>query len=180
MLMVCTGLLQHAAMATGDTTGIEKTSAGLGFGMDFGGFGFNFHHYIHKNVGLFAGVGYALADVGFNGGIKGRFLTGERTFGVFPFIEAMYGYNAAIVVENASEFNKMYYGPTFGVGLDWKPKPVSKGCWTIALLIPMRSDDVDAYMNDLEANHGVVFKSDLPPVGFSFGYRWAIYSFPAH
>ncbi len=51
----------------------DMVSIGLGIGLDHGGFGGNVTYYPVKNIGLFGGVGYAIAGVGFNVGAKFRF-----------------------------------------------------------------------------------------------------------
>ena len=44
---------------------IDKVSIGIGAGLDFGGFGGNVINFPIKNVGIFGGVGYALAGAEF-------------------------------------------------------------------------------------------------------------------
>lgn len=142
---------------------------GLGMGLDFGGFGGNLLVYPNNNIGLFAGLGYALAGLGFNAGTKIRFSQpGTR---INPYVVAMYGYNAAIKVVGASNYNKMFYGPTVGFGLDFE-NPNSSGYWTAALMIPFRKAEVEQYMDELENNHGIQFQSRMFPIAFSVGYRF--------
>lgn len=86
----------------------------------------------------------------------------------------MYGYNAAIRVPGASQYDKIFYGPTLGGGIDLHSLRHKKGYWSFALLIPIRSADVNHYIDDLKTNHGVTFKNELLPVGFSIGYRFII------
>jgi hypothetical protein len=160
--------------STNETYMHDKLSFGLGAGLDFGGFGGNLLFYPQKNVGLFAGAGYAIAGFGYNFGAKIRFVKEDQQPKIAPYITAMYGYNAAIAVTNATDFNKLFYGPSFGAGVDFKSKPEAKGYWTMGLLIPLRSADVDDYMDDLEDNHGVEFKSGLLPIAISVGYRFVI------
>lgn len=157
-----------------DPSYLNGNSLGLGMGLDYGGFGVNALFYPSSNLGFFVGAGYAVIGISFNGGIKYRFISKEK-FRVFvPYVEAMYGYNAVIAVKNKNEYNKFFYGPTLGLGLDIKFKPQRKGYWTFALLIPIRSSDAKAYMDDLEKNHYVKFENELPPVLISFGYRMTI------
>jgi hypothetical protein len=152
----------------------DKTSLGIGFGMDYGGIGGNLLVYPQNNIGLFAGVGYAFAGVGYNLGVKLRLITEKHTSGVSAYLVGMYGYNAAISVTNADQFNKLFYGPTFGFGLDYKSFPSKRSYWTFSLLVPIRGSEVDDYITDLKNNHGVVFKNDLLPIAFSIGYRFIL------
>ncbi len=86
----------------------------------------------------------------------------------------MYGYNAAIAVSNATEYNKLFYGPTFGFGIDYRSSKESIGYWSFAILVPIRSSDVDNYIDDLKTNHGATFSSSLSPIGISLGYRFIL------
>lgn len=151
----------------------DKFSFGLGMGFDYGGFGANLVFYPSKNFGLFAGAGYAMYGMGANGGVKIRF-NAEEANRIKPYIIAMYGYNAVIIVKNSTNFNKMFYGPTLGFGLDFRQRPGKRGYWTIGLLIPIRDSEVDKYIDDLEENHGVKFENNLPPIGLTLGYRMVI------
>jgi hypothetical protein len=150
---------------------IDVTSLGLGFGLDFGGFGGNIIYYPHKSFGLFAGAGYNFAGIGFNAGGKLRLISKNSASLFAPHALAMYGYNAAIAVTNASDLNKVFYGFSLGIGFDFRFNPAKKNYWTTSLLIPIRKAEVDDYMEMLKSDYGVEFENELMPVAFSFGYR---------
>lgn len=152
----------------------DKTSIGLGAGLDYGGFGGSILVYPQRNIGFFAGAGYAIAGIGFNAGAKLRFATDKPTSRIAPYLLAMYGYNVGIAITNMKEYNKFFYGPTFGFGIDYKSRPTSHGYWSLALLLPIRNPDYKAYLDDLKTNHSVVFKNDFSPVGISIGYRFIL------
>jgi hypothetical protein len=151
----------------------DKISIGLGMGLDYGGFGGNILFYPAPKIGLFAGLGYPLAGVGYNVGVKFRLLT-KKPSKVNAYLMGMYGYNSSIYIQDGKEYNKLFYGPTFGLGIDTRYNPKKVGYWTFAILIPVRGSDVDAYIDDLKNNHNVEFKNDLFPLGFSVGYRFVI------
>lgn len=151
---------------------IDKTSFGIGGGLDYGGIGANLLVYTNKNFGLFGGMGYALTGIGFNAGAKFRFISKKNN--TDPYILAMYGYNAAIKIQNESQYNKLFYGPSFGFGLDIRSKLMNKSYLTMALLVPIRGSTVNEYIDDLKSNHGVEFKTKLTPIMFSIGYRFVI------
>lgn len=153
---------------------IDMASIGLGVGLDYGGFGANISVYPTKSFGFFAGAGYALAGVGFNGGVKIRFFPNKPTFKANPYLLAMYGYNAAIAVTNATQFNKFFNGPTLGFGFDLRSHPERKNYWSLALLVPIRKAEVNTYIDNLKDHHNVEFKNSLFPVGISFGYRFML------
>ncbi|MCU0377385.1 MAG: hypothetical protein MUC78_03920 [Bacteroidales bacterium] len=152
----------------------DKVNLGIGGGLDYGGFGADLMFYPHQSVGLFAGAGYAIAGFGFNAGVKYRFIPKKQPSGIAPYAMAMYGYNAAIAVADASQFNKLFYGPTFGAGLDFGLRPGKRGYWSVALLVPIRSSEAKEYVEDLEENEGVEFSIGLLPVAFSIGYRFIL------
>lgn len=178
--------IKHASSNTTDTTQTEvnlqtsissemdKASIGLGFGMNYGGIGGNFLVYPHRNIGIFGGLGYAIAGVGFNVGTKIRFTSNSPTVKVTPYALIMYGYNAAIEVKGAEELSKMFYGPTVGFGIDFNANRAKKGYWTVAILVPIRGSEVKNYIDDLKNNHGVKLENDLMPIAFSVGYRFVI------
>ena len=150
---------------TADET--NMISLGIGIGMDHGGFGLNLAVYPEKHIGIFLGAGYAVIGPGFNGGIKLRIFSNRST----PYASVMYGYNAVIAVQNASQYNKMFYGVTFGFGMDIRANPEKKSYFSLGLLVPIRGKEVQAYMDDLKKNHGVDFKGGLPAIGISLSYR---------
>jgi len=145
----------------------------LGFGLDYGGLGINATVYPQKNIGIFGSVGYALAGAGYNVGVKLRLLPDHGYSKVRPFLEGMYGYNAAVVVSNATQYNKLYYGPSMGFGVDIGSLDKGKANFCAAILIPFRSQDVNNYINELQNNYGISFGA-LSPVTFSLGFKIVI------
>jgi len=146
---------------------IDATSFGIGAGFDYGGFGGNLLIYPHRNIGIFGGFGYAIAGFGYNVGTKIRIIS-KKHFND-PFALVMYGYNAAIAVTNGSDYDKLFYGPTLGIGMDFHSTRRSS-FWTLALMVPIRSSSVNSYIDDLKKQHGITFKNDLLPIGISIGY----------
>ena len=150
----------------------DNITIGLGLGLDHGGIGTNFLVYPEKHFGLFVGGGYALVDFTYNVGMKYRFYSDNAK--TIPYIVGMYGYNAAIYVSNAKSYNRLFFGPTVGFGLDFRTIPTHGGYWSVALLIPIRSAEVQDYIDDLKNNHGVEFKNGLYPIAISAGYKFII------
>lgn len=149
----------------------DKFSLGFGAGLDFGGIGGNLLIYPIKNIGLFAGVGYALAGTGYNVGAKFRLLSKNPKTMAVPFVLAMYGYNAAVAVLNTSQYNQFFYGPSIGIGLDFRFSPKRSNYWSVVVLVPFRSSEVNVYMEELRDHNNIRFKNDLLPCLFSIGYR---------
>ncbi|MCP4311140.1 MAG: hypothetical protein GY790_07760 [Bacteroidetes bacterium] len=154
---------------------IDKISIGLGVGLDYGGIGGNLSFYPVQSLGIFGGAGYALAGVGVNGGLKYRYIPKKPDARVRPYALAMYGYNAAIAVLNAYQYNKLFYGPTLGAGVDIMRKSMRRGYWSLAVLVPFRGDEVNDYIEDLENSHGADFSNSLLPVTITLGYKYIIH-----
>ena len=166
---------------------IDKASFGIGLGYDLGGIGANLIIYPQKNIGLFAGAGDVtriLYNVGitFCVGVKIRLISEKAPNKITPFAIALYGYNT-VIYESVSysfklfspdkEYKKLFYGPTIGIGFDYRSKPINKSYWTLALLIPVRNNsEINRYINDLKTNTGIDAKNHFLPVSFSISYRF--------
>jgi len=148
-----------------------NTSAGIGLGLDYGGIGANILYYPIPKLGVFGGIGYAFAGFGYNVGAKFRIITKKEFPKIDPYLTAMYGYNAAVVVKDATEYNKLFYGPTVGAGIDFNPNSKKMGYWSLAILVPIRDSEVDQYFDYLKNNKGITFKNELLPIAISIGYR---------
>lgn len=148
---------------------IEKTSIGIGFGQDYGGYGANFSYYPIKNLGIFGGGGWAMVGLGYNVGMKFRFSTNLETAKSYIYLLGMYGYNATINISNQSSFNKIFYGPSAGIGINSKFASDSRISISIAIIYPFRLPEVDNYLYDLKKKHRVVLTTNLLPVTFSLG-----------
>jgi len=173
VLLLSFSIICHAQPDAKDTaTRCDVFSIGLGLGFDYGGIGVNALAYPQKNIGLFGGVGYAIAGVGYNFGVKLRWPVSKV---VAPYIMGMYGYNTAIHVSSNFGFNdqnKIFYGPTAGIGCDFGTHHANASYFTLALTVPFRSPDVDDYITQL-TSQGAQFKNKPSPVGISIGYRTA-------
>lgn len=152
----------------------EKINLGVGVGFEYGNIGANLLFYPQKNIGLFAGGGYNLLGFSYNAGLKGRFFINE-TSRVVPFLTAMYGNNSTVVIKDAHNLSKAFYAPTFGAGVDWYPgNGIRKHYISLALNVPVRGDEPEAYRTYLKQQKGVEFKNEFSPVGFSVGYRFRL------
>lgn len=83
----------------------------------------------------------------------------------------MYGVNTAVIITNATEYNKSFRGFTFGLGIDFNFKPRKNGYWSLALLIPQRSSEYDNYISYLSARYGFRYTNPPSDIGFSIGYK---------
>lgn len=148
-----------------------KQNIGMGLGLDYGGLlGFRYTYMTSPKFGLFGSLGYILVGPGFNFGANYKFTPEKK---VTATLGAMYGYNAAIKVVGASEFDQIYYGPSFSVGVEVKNRRNQRNFWNFELVVPIRSseyqDDMDALLNnpDIEI-------SEALPIAFSVGYHFGL------
>ena len=171
-LLLSCAITSHAQNRYSAPEEFDKFNLGLGFGFDYGGIGGNLTYYPQKNIGVFFGGGYAFAGFGYNTGIKLRLLPARPSSQFTPFFMAMYGYNAAVHVSNASQYDKMYYGPTFGIGFDLGSHEQGKGQFSLAFFVPIRSSDPNDYIAYPKQNYNITFKNQILPIGFSVGYKF--------
>ncbi|MBP6411114.1 MAG: hypothetical protein KA313_08455 [Pseudarcicella sp.] len=148
----------------------DTQSLGLGMGLDYGGIGINLLSYFTKNLGAFAGAGYNLADLGYNFGLKIR-SNPENNAGSL-YTSFMYGYNLVYVIEGAEQLNKVFYGPSLGIGWDSKYYPGSPGYFTLGIILPFRSKESEEYYNILTSNPNIMGLSKPIPIAINFGYRF--------
>ena len=146
-------------------------NVGLGIGFDYGGLGAQVQCRPAPPLVMFAGGGYALAGFGYNVGAQGRILPDARWC---PFVSAMYGYNAVIVVKGASQYNQIYYGPSFGLGVELHGRNNAKKFWRFEVLLPLRDaafqEDVDA----LKKNPLIKIEAEPPPIGIGVAYHFGL------
>ncbi|MBS1749806.1 MAG: hypothetical protein JST63_07875 [Bacteroidetes bacterium] len=143
---------------------------GPGFGFDHGGIGAKAEFQPVKYIGVFAGAGYNLANVGANAGMICNLLPNRR---VTPVITAMYGYNAVMKVKylNGTDY-AVYNGLTVGAGVDFKLGRTEKSKINVSLLFPFRNAAFFKDYNNIRQN-GVI-EQEIYPVAFSFGWNYNI------
>jgi hypothetical protein len=144
-------------------------SFGVGLGMDYGGVGMRYTYSANRTIGIFGAAGYNLVDLGLNAGLIARFNPGQKTcvYGI-----GMYGYNGVIKVEGASEYNKTYYGPTFGLGIEFHARNKTQNFFNVELLVPLRPSSFQDDIDDLKNDNIAEFKNEPMPIAISLGYHF--------
>jgi hypothetical protein len=140
---------------------------GFGLGLDYGGIGVRYTQPVLRNLSLFASGGYAFAGVTGGLGAQGVFPVSQRTDIV---LVGMYGYNAAIVIEGATRFNKLYYGASGGFGFNFYNKRLN--VWALEFLIPSWSQQFKDDIDDLKNNPLIDFPTEPIPFNISIGYHF--------
>jgi hypothetical protein len=144
----------------------SKVNIGFGLGLGYGGIGARLSVLPLQPLGLFIAGGYNLDGFGYNVGVDVRLLPGKK---VIPTLLGMYGYNSVIVAQGAPQYNKTYYGPSFGAGMEIHSRN-GQNFFTIELMAPARAQE---FKDDLESLKNVPgMEVTRPwPVTFSFGYH---------
>lgn len=152
---------------------MDKISAGIGFGLDYGGIGGNITCYPHRNIGLFGGVGYNFALMGWSLGTKIRLVGAEHRSNASAYLLAMYGTNASSNLQQGPlKGLRTFRGVTVGVGVDLKYKITSRNYWSLSINVPFRSNE---YSNFLKTMDRYNYKyTAASPVAFSLGYRFCM------
>ncbi len=144
-------------------------SFGLGFGQDYGGIGGRLTILTDQHIGLFASVGYIFAGAGYNFGTNIRFQPEKRNV---PTFSIMYGYNAAIQISGAPQFDKIYNGVSIGGGFISKGLNNPKNYWHFELILPFRPSEFDTDFNALSSNSSIRGLQKPWPITISIGYHF--------
>ena len=157
------------------TTSVEQYDSqinlGGGIGIDYGGLGVKLNCLPEKYLVLFVGVGYNLVNAGYNAGISYRFMPSKKTC---LYYTLMYGYNAVFKVENYSAFDRVFYGPSTGLGIEIHSKNNRPNFINIELLVPIRLQEYHNYLHDLKNSPFIKIKSEPWPVSLSLGMHFKL------
>lgn len=153
-----------------ETEDFYRSNIGIGAGLDYGGLGLRYTYMATPKFGFFGSAGYVLVGLGYNFGLNYKFSPQNR---VTPYVTGMYGYNAVIQVKGASQFDAIYYGPSFGFGVEVRRRNNPKNFWNFALIVPIRSseykDDVDYLMDNPD-----IEMTEALPIAFSIGFHFGV------
>ena len=69
-------------------------------------------------------------------------------------------------------YNKIYYGPSVGVGCISKSRKDNKNYWHFELLVPFRSSQFTSDLAALKNNPAIQGVTDPLPVAISIGYHF--------
>ncbi len=139
---------------------------GIGLGIPYGGIGARMNYNLMAHTTLFGGVGYNLADVGYNLGM--RFVIPSNRQTEF-YLVGMYGTNASIRIEGDSDANQSYYGPSLGVGVQINSLGREGNYWDLGLVLPFRSSSYDRDLDNLKNYYYDIIEPW--PVLISVGYN---------
>jgi hypothetical protein len=152
-----------------DPDPLTLPNIGIGLGVDYGGIGLRFSVPLEKHISVFLAGGYALSGLGYNLGSRIKFSPQKR---VTMTTSIMYGYNAAIKVINASQYDKVYTGLSLGLGFETKSWSKPLNAFHAGFILPFRSDEFDTDFNFLKKNG--ISLSDPWPILITIGYHFSI------
>jgi hypothetical protein len=162
------GHSQEKKEAEGKT--YPRFNTGFGLGIDYGGIGGRLTAVPVKQAFFFGDLGYNIDGAGYNVGAGFRFSPEKKGC---PYFLAMYGYNAVVIVfinsQYQKQYNKTFYGPSAGFGLEQRARKNAKNYFNMELLYLFRSQKFKDYKTKLENDLGATFLS--LPVSFSIGYH---------
>lgn len=169
VLVIVTLLGVEKAFSQKDHLSSQKssTSLGIGLGLPYGGIGLNIGTYFTDNFSVFGGIGYQFAGVGYNFGVLKDFPSQSQTQ---FYLTGMYGTNAGIVVDGASEFDKLYTGATIGLGVKLNSRKTEGNFWNIGLLVPIRSSEFKRDEDAIRNNPNIELGNTLP-IAIVVGYH---------
>lgn len=149
-----------------------ENSLGIGVGLPYGGLvGIRLATNIADELNLFGGVGYQISGVGFNAGLRKEFASSSM---MQFYLLGMFGTNAAIKVVGLPEYDKVYTGASFGMGIKINSRKTEGNYWDLGLLTPLRSsqfkEDEDKMKNDTRISSYTSAWPVLICVGYNFNF----------
>lgn len=165
-------LCSHA-QDTQHTAGYEPVGSvlvvGLGLGQPYGGIGVQLAARLWQPLELFAGGGYALAGTGINAGLRLRVAPNSP---VCPFLTGMYGYNGAVYVKGTDRYNMLYYGPSFGGGVEIHGNRRPERHLSVQVIFPLRPQAFEDAVSALKRNPNVQVFAEPWDVSIAIGYHF--------
>ncbi len=154
---------RHLSSANGETT------FGIGLGLPYGALGVRFGTNVTDGLNLFGGIGYHFAGLGYNVGVLKDFPSSARTQ---FYLTGMYGTNAAVKIEGTNAYDKVYTGPTVGLGIKINSLRTEGNYWDIGLLVPFWSEAFKSNLDKLDNDPNIVNFMKPPPVLLVVGYNF--------
>ena len=146
-----------------------ESNFGLGVGLPYGGIGIHLGTNIANGLNLFGGVGYQVADIGYNVGLMKDFKSKNL---VQFYLSGMYGTNAAIKISGLPESSKTYGGASFGAGIKLNSRRKEGNFWDLGLILPLRNSAFKDDLNQLKIDPRITDLTDPFPVLIVVAYNF--------
>ena len=147
--------------------------AGVGAGLDYGGLAGLKLAYIlpFPYVSVFASGGYDLVNAGWNTGVTIHFLPETSQYFFRPNVKVMYGVNGRTGVTDTNQYDKLYLGPTVGLGFEFRFGPQKSDGFDLDVNLPLHGKDYRDQLAAIKSDPQVV-QYDAPlPFAISIGYH---------
>lgn len=144
---------------------------GIGFGLDYGGMGFQLGFTAAKRLTFFAAGGYYKQSAGWNIGIKTLLIAKTTVHAFRPFVKAMYGTHSAIVIEGIWESHEVYNGFTIGLGAEFRIGKKKVDGFDLDLNIPLRTQEFWSDYNEVLHRPGMQITVPAIPIAGSIGFH---------
>ena len=170
LFLMLSALLPLSAQDIHKSSQKGEASLGLGLGLQYGGsIGARLGLNLADHFNVFGGLGYMIAGVGYNIGLRYSLPSTKQTEFYFT---GMVGTNAAIKIVGTSEYDEVYIGPSFGLGVKVNSLKREGNFWDFGLLVPITStsfkDQQDALKNDPRIDDFTEAWPVLIVVGYNF------------
>ena len=149
----------------------QQINFGVGVGLDYGGIGLRLSVLPDSHLSLFAAFGNNLNGAGYNLGVAYRFTPFNSTCWYYTM---MYGYNAVIVINNASQYDQTYYGISPGFGIEFHGRRHPGNFFNLEILIPLRTQEYRDDIIALQNKRTITFKSQPLPFTISIGFHFKL------
>ena len=149
----------------------QQINFGVGIGVDYGGIGIRLSVLPESHFSLFAALGDNLNGAGYNFGAAYRFTPFNTTCWYYTM---MYGYNAVIIIKDASQYNQTYYGISPGFGIEFHGRRRPGNFFNLELLIPLRTQEYRYDIIALQNKRTITLKSQPLPFTISMGFHFKL------
>lgn len=146
-------------------------SFGLGLGLNYGGIGVKTSYNIMDNMNLFLGLGYQIVDVGYNVGLAYTFASSRRAD---FYLSGMYGVNAGTKIVGLDEYDNLFTGPSFGMGIKLNSLKKEGNYWDFGILVPIRASGYDDVLDDIKSDPRVDTLVEPWPIQLFVGYNFKL------
>lgn len=143
---------------------------GFGLGCDYSGLGVKISYLPIPYFSTFISGGFAFVNLGWNVGVCYHILpkTSKR---ISPHIKAMYGYNEIIWLFDVKKYNRLYYGFTTGIGIEYRFGANKKHRFDVDINLPFRSQEFKDDFIMIDDDPDVDIKEPMT-LAFAIGYHW--------
>jgi len=149
----------------------SQMSFGFGVGLPYGAIGIRFANNVANHTSLFGGIGYHISGLGYNFGLLVSLPSESQTEFYFT---GMYGTNAAIRVKGLSEYDEVYTGSSFGLGVKVNSNKTEGNYWDFGLLLPITTSEFDEEEQLVKNDPRVSGFTTASPVLIVIGYNFSL------